>query len=137
MCRRTLGFPNSKGYGLQGYNMPGRAAKPCTHPGCRILVRDGGSKCEQHRVAWVKREGPHTAKRLNGWASDKEKARMRRENPLCAHCERVGRVALGVIRDHVVPLAEGGAESRENTQLLCKACHDVKSENERRRGILR
>ena len=62
---------------------------------------------------------------------------MQRIDPLCVHCSAEGRVTLGVIRDHVVPLAEGGAEHRDNTQLLCADCHRVKTESERLRGLAR
>lgn len=54
--------------------------------------------------------------------------------PLCAECERQGRIAPATQRDHVVPLAEGGADDTTNEQGLCDACHDAKSENESARG---
>ena len=57
--------------------------------------------------------------------------------PLCAECERQGRTALAVIRDHVIPLAEGGEDSSNNEQGLCVACHEVKTKAESARGIRR
>lgn len=54
----------------------------------------------------------------------------------CASCRAVlmpGRW----IRDHVVPLAEGGADVLDNTQALCLDCSDRKSQQEARRGQAR
>ena len=41
------------------------------------------------------------------------------------------------IRDHIIPLAEGGPDTDENTQPLCQACSDRKTASESQRGILR
>lgn len=46
----------------------------------------------------------------------------------------MGRDSVAVIRDHVVPLAEGGPDVRENTQPLCQACSDAKTAREAKRG---
>lgn len=54
--------------------------------------------------------------------------------PLCEMCSRLGLVALATIRDHRVPLAEGGADDETNEQALCDPCHDAKSLAERLRG---
>lgn len=47
--------------------------------------------------------------------------------PLCAECDRNGRVRLGADVDHIVPLFKGGPESAANRQTLCSACHAVKT----------
>jgi hypothetical protein len=64
-----------------------------------------------------------------------------RDNPLCAgpdsECQREGRVTPATIRDHRVPLAEGGLDNEENSQALCEDCHDAKSEREVKRGVYR
>ena len=65
------------------------------------------------------------------------RAELFRSNPLCAMCEAQGRVTIATQRDHIVPLAEGGADDDSNTQGLCKACHDVKSKAEAARGTRR
>lgn len=57
-----------------------------------------------------------------------------RAKPLCAHCEPRGVTALAVIRDHIIPLAEGGEDVEENTQGLCAKCNKVKTDAESRRG---
>jgi 5-methylcytosine-specific restriction protein A len=52
-------------------------------------------------------------------------------------CEAAGRVTLATQRDHIKPLAEGGADDQSNEQGLCHACHEGKSEAERLRGLRR
>lgn len=54
--------------------------------------------------------------------------------PLCVECEKAGRVTLATQRDHIVPLTEGGEDTDENTQGLCRPCHDEKSLGERLRA---
>jgi 5-methylcytosine-specific restriction endonuclease McrA len=41
------------------------------------------------------------------------------------------------IRDHVIPLAEGGADVYVNTQLLCPACDRLKTHADSARGAAR
>lgn len=54
--------------------------------------------------------------------------------PLCRECKRNGRVSLATQRDHVKPLAEGGADDETNEQGLCDECHEAKSLAEALRG---
>ena len=65
------------------------------------------------------------------------RAELFKANPLCAEGERQGRVALATQRDHIKPLAEGGADDSNNVQGLCEPCHDAKSLQERIRGMRR
>lgn len=58
-------------------------------------------------------------------------------SPLCVLCRAAGRITVATIRDHIVPLAEGGADASHNEQALCVACHDLKSAAETARGIAR
>ena len=65
------------------------------------------------------------------------RAELFTREPLCAVCQRLGRVTLATQRDHIVPLAEGGADDDSNVQGLCHDCHDAKSKAERQRGVQR
>jgi 5-methylcytosine-specific restriction protein A len=56
------------------------------------------------------------------------------EHPLCVVCERQGRVTVATIRDHIVPLAEGGTDAPTNIQALCQMCSDAKTAQEAKRG---
>lgn len=54
--------------------------------------------------------------------------------PICQECKRHGRVTIATQRDHIVPLAEGGADDSSNEQALCDPCHEAKSLAEALRG---
>lgn len=115
--------------------MPIAAPRPCTHPGCGVLVRDGTGRCPQHpKTNWVKAT---PVKRITGRRLQTLRADLFEREPLCAECRRQGRVTLATQRDHIVSLEEGGTEDPENIQGLCHDCHDVKSKAERARGLRR
>jgi 5-methylcytosine-specific restriction protein A len=42
-------------------------------------------------------------------------------------------VEVATVRDHIVPLWEGGPDCVENTQALCVECHNAKTADEARR----
>lgn len=108
--------------------------KVCNEPGCPTLT--DGERCDQHRrKAWT-RHSPAPA-RIRGQALQERRARLFRRQPLCRICEQQGRIAPATIRDHIVPLAEGGSEHESNTQGLCANCHKDKTLQESRRGRLR
>ena len=108
------------------------APKPCSASGCGVLVRDGSSRCGLHKVqAWVQRE---PTKRITGRKLQALRADLFRRKPLCEQCEKHGRVTLATIRDHRVPLAEGGKDDASNEQAICKPCHTEKSLAEALRG---
>ena len=50
------------------------------------------------------------------------------EHPLCAECERQGRVTPAYLTDHIIP-HEGDYDlfwDQSNWQSLCSACHEMK-----------
>lgn len=119
------------------YRMPAAAAKICTHSGCHSVVAASSPSryCTAHaplHPAWQNRTVEQRL--LTGRALQRERKRMLQHDPLCVLCRAAGRVAAGTIRDHIVPLAEGGADTVDNTQLLCAACHTQKSQAESQRG---
>lgn len=110
--------------------MPSKPRRPCSYPGCGILTVNG--RCDKHkREPWQR---THDVKRMTGRKLQKERALLFAENPLCVECEKVGIVRAATQRDHIVPLAEGGLDVRENTQGLCDECHAVKVKEESKRG---
>lgn len=113
--------------------MPQAAPKPCTAPGCGVLVRDGTNRCSKHqRQAWAK--AVTATKRVTGRKLQAMRASLFRRQPLCVECERIGKVVLATQRDHIVPLAEGGQDDDDNVQGLCQEHHDAKSLAERLRA---
>lgn len=116
--------------------MPGRPSRPCTYPGCGVLTNGKRARCEKHvEKPWVK-SGPQI-ERIRGETLQNLRRQLFREQPLCQHCLLVGRTTLATQRDHIIPLEEGGQDTKENTQALCQECHDVKSKAERERGLAR
>lgn len=116
--------------------MPSAAPRPCTHPGCGVLVRDGTGRCPKHpKPAWAKK--PTAAKRITGRRLQQLRKALFKREPLCRVCYRQGVVKLATTRDHIVPLEEGGQDVEENVQPICDDCHDAKSKAERARGLKR
>ncbi len=112
------------------------APKPCIHPGCRALVRDGTSRCPEHR-----KKASNFTKRLSrherGYGSSWDRLRqvvLQRDGGLCQACLADGFVKPGNLVDHKVPKAEGGTDDLGNLQVLCKVCHDNKTALESARG---
>lgn len=116
--------------------MPARAQAICKYPGCGSLIPGASQYCASHEHARAR--GPwsaHSAKRtILGPALQEARRQLFRRNPLCVECEKAGRVRLAVIRDHIIPLSQGGPDIESNTQGLCKECHDLKSETEKAFG---
>lgn len=116
--------------------MPTTSPRPCSHAGCGVLVRDGSGRCPRHpREQWAKR--PEITKRITGRKLQKLRAELFARDPRCAECRKQGRLSLATQRDHIAPLAEGGADDDSNVQGLCDDCHREKSLAEALRGRAR
>lgn len=114
--------------------MPSASPRPCTHPGCGVLVQ-GGARCQRHQV---QRQTEDQTRR--GTASQRgygakwraARADWLREHPLCAEHERQGGLMVATEVDHIVP--HRGDQSlfwsRSNWQSLCKSCHSIKTATE-------
>lgn len=110
--------------------MPQAAPKPCTV--CTVLVRDGSARCAAHKpLAWTPRVD---VKRISGRRLQAKRAKLFANEPFCRECRKAGRSVLGKIRDHIVPLAEGGPDDDDNVQPLCGACDQIKTAADSARG---
>lgn len=65
------------------------------------------------------------------------RARLFARQPWCILCLQSGRYTRPTIRDHVIPLFEGGPDDDTNDQALCQTCSDLKTQEEARRGVRR
>jgi 5-methylcytosine-specific restriction protein A len=107
--------------------MASMPTKQCNHPGCRHL-----QPCPIHpKKAWVHNK-PVT--RIRGRALQRARELLFAEQPLCVICLAHGIERAATVRDHIIPLAEGGEDIRDNTQALCKQCNDTKGLQEAKRG---
>lgn len=51
-------------------------------------------------------------------------------------CCRCGMITMNLECDHIVNKAQGGTDDLENLQSLCKKCHDEKSHEESKAGMV-
>lgn len=119
--------------------MPLAPMRPCSVHGCRNVTRTG--RCKQHGGAspahrWDTDRDSH-AGRLSGRRLQAARLALFRVEPLCRPCSAAGRVTVATIRDHIVPLAEGGTDAPSNLQPICAECHAVKVVEESRRAKAR
>jgi 5-methylcytosine-specific restriction protein A len=112
--------------------MPVAAPKPCTYARCGVLVRDGSSRCDAHKVqAWTR---SHDKPRMTGRRLQQARRALFQRQPLCEPCLVRGHTTEATIRDHRIPLAEGGADDESNEQAICAPCHREKTLAEALRG---
>lgn len=105
-----------------------RAKKICSHPLCHEL-----QPCETHqRKPWEGSRRRDNTK-LNGWQQQKRaKHVLTKHNTICHVCGQPG----GNEADHVVPLAEGGADDESNMRPIhAVPCHRDKTAAEASRSI--
>lgn len=87
---------------------------------------------QTERQAWQR--SATTPKRITGRPLQRLRAELFAQEPLCRACVAAGRTTAATIRDHVIPLAEGGSEDPSNIQPLCGPCSDAKTAAESARG---
>ena len=102
-----------------------------------MLVDRG--RCPAHtqvRPPWV-----HTKPvvRVRGRKLQALRTQLFSQQPLCVLCLALvpPRYRVATIRDHTVPLEEGGRDDGTNEQPLCEDCHTIKTNDERMRGVRR
>jgi len=105
--------------------------RPCPHPKC------GAFNCTVHQAApWRSVDRPNVT-RIRGRALQRLRAELFAAHRWCVLCLAEGRQTRATIRDHIVPLAEGGLDDASNVQAICLDCSDLKTEGESKRGIQR
>lgn len=105
--------------------------RPCG-PTCTTLTR--GGRCPQHARPASAPWNPDAPPRIRGRALQQLRRALFDREPLCRLCAYHQRVTVATIRDHIVPMAEGGTEDSWNIQPLCQTCSDLKTHDESRRG---
>lgn len=73
-------------------------------------------------------------KRMRGTTLQNARRELFDREPLCRECRKHDRTTAATIRDHIVPLAEGGTDDDSNIQPLCQDCSDLKTQQESKRG---
>ena len=113
--------------------MPKGPWRHCVHPGCSVLVQRG--RCAQHAREPFRSPTHAAPKRIRGTHLQRLRNQLFNRYPLCVLCEQAGRVTIATIRDHIVPLSDGGTESETNTQALCESCNELKRRVEVQYGM--
>ena len=117
--------------------MASKALRPCRHPGCPALTRDGW--CDKHRPKHCRRSSAayHSWYLLPIW-KDKLRIEQLLREPFCRECARQfpagdpRRRTLATVVDHIVPF-RGDWDlfvDPGNHQSLCKHHHDQKTARE-------
>lgn len=113
--------------------MPKAAPKPCSHPGCHVLVVTG--KCSAHvnaqRAEVDRRRGSPTAR---GYDAHWRRFRLwfLGLHPLCVMCTAEGRVVAAEVVDHIVSIRDRPDLRLDpsNCRALCKRHHDQRTATE-------
>jgi 5-methylcytosine-specific restriction protein A len=90
--------------------------------------------CPLHPVVAWRSVVPPSVTRITGRRLQALRYALFRRQPLCVQCLKDGRSTVATIRDHIQPIAEGGADDDANTQALCQRCSDAKTNEEAARG---
>ena len=105
--------------------MPKRPPRPCSQPGCPALT--DGQYCPEHRklaaVRYNRYERDPAIQKLYGGTWPCIRARFLAAHPLCAVCQKEGRVTAADEVHHIQPLSRGGTHAEDNLMALCKECH--------------
>lgn len=134
LCWRNGAFSGSVLLVREQLPMPVQSLTPCAEPGCPTLVPHG--RCAKHQQhgppahGW----GAHGTTRLRGRRLQRAREQLFTREPLCRVCREHGRTTRATVRDHIVPLAEGGTDAPSNIQPLCQACSNTKTHQESARG---
>ncbi|NHO64634.1 HNH endonuclease [Aestuariicella hydrocarbonica] len=105
-------------------------------PRCRAVHDD---KCPDAPV-WQKPVHQKSGRGGRPWRRKRHET-FEEDGYQCRECGRIVTLhgALAGICDHIVPLCEGGTDTKSNRQTLCKPCSDQKTllESQRGRGGLK
>ena len=113
--------------------MPKRMPTTCSSPGCPNLAY--GRYCEQHAKEKAQRcDQERGTAASRGYNSKWQKYRRKYlyEHPLCVECERVGKLKVATVVDHIAP-HKGDHKlfwDQKNHQSLCGPCHNKKTAKE-------
>lgn len=105
--------------------------RPCRHPGCSALVRDG--YCDAHRPKRTNDRSQEAQSwrwmyRTGKWLDELRPEQLLRE-PFCRACALRGVRAYATDVDHVIPHRGVWAlfVDPNNLQSLCHSCHSRKT----------
>ena len=109
--------------------MPYKPRRPCRYPGCPGFCEQGQVFCKDH-IMWSgdRQRGGADAR---GYDARGRKARslFLKAHPLCAECQKEGRLTPATVVDHIIP-HRGDQKlfwDEANWQPLCEQHHNRKT----------
>ncbi|MCL2072081.1 MAG: HNH endonuclease [Oscillospiraceae bacterium] len=109
--------------------MPYKSKRRCKFQGCPVLVEAGEGYCPQHKSAkFPARRSGEKSHYNRRW--QKIRAVYLSKQPLCADCEKAGKLKPATEVHHIISIADGGSDSHENLMGLCKSCHSRRTAKE-------
>lgn len=112
--------------------MPDRLRHPCNYPGCSALTHE--RYCAAHQQVEQKRynqEHPVDDAYYQSVAWRRLRTAYARSHPYCVDPygdhKRAGQQVPMTVVDHKVPRQQGGKDTWDNLQALCRPCHARKS----------
>ena len=130
--------------------MPRKAPTPCRDPSCAKLCNGSTDEykgyCSEHannvkrqqqRRSRAKRRNNQQQQTLDKFYHTTAWRTLRSafisKYPLCKMCTEAGKVVPADVVDHIVERRDGGSDlDPRNLQSLCHACHNDKTQQERR-----
>jgi 5-methylcytosine-specific restriction enzyme A len=102
-----------------------KAASVCNHPDCPNL-----QPCPQHAPKpW--QDSSRRTRTTNGWQQQRNARKIIRAHAgICHICHQPGALET----DHIIALAEGGADTPANMAPIHHDCHQRKTQDEARRA---
>jgi len=105
--------------------MPVKPKKPCAHTGCPGLTYT--CYCDAHKKeadrSYNKHDRDSAARKHYGRTWEKVRALYLSQYPLCAECQKAGRLTPALEVHHIIPLSKGGTHDSRNLMALCVSCH--------------
>ena len=113
--------------------MPRRPSRICA--GCGKIVGSICVDCHNVKRREYDREQGRPSSTARGYGIRWQRLRklILHRHPICNHCKRMPSTDV----DHIKRKADGGRDTMENLQGLCRGCHNKKTakENSRRGGV--
>lgn len=110
--------------------MPSSLLHPCGATGCSVLIPGSSSRCSLHRNTVTYGHTP----RIRGRKLQALRLDLYAAEPYCRGCGQLltmlPRRFNSMVRDHVIPLNEGGTDDPKNVQPLCPSCDEKKTNDD-------
>lgn len=112
--------------------------KQCAKPMCRELIETPERYCEKHADSKAERQYNSDRSKYqkeytsfygsSAWKKMRNKVK-RRDDYVCRHCLSRGLITPGTLVDHIIPTKIDWDKRLDinNLQLLCDACHNIKT----------